>query len=166
MTVLVLYHSRTGKTRRLAEEVARGVESVAGATSLVRSVADVTRREFADADAVIAGSPVYFGTMAAELKEVLDRFYGTRRKMQNKVGAAFATSGHHTGGKETTMLSIIQAFLIYGMIVVGDPLSAGGHYGVATSGEVDDEVGENGARLGARVASVAAALGGQQLQVD
>ena len=92
--------------------------------------------------------------MAADLKRVLDEFISTRKKMEGKVGAAFATSGDPTGGKETTMFSIIQALMIYGMIIVGDPMSATGHYGVACSGEPDEKTLDNGRKLGARVAEV------------
>ena len=97
---------------------------------------------------------VYFGTMAAQLKQVLDDFVGVRRKMEDKVGAAFSTSGDASGGKETTMMSIIQALLIYGMIVVGDPMSATGHYGTACAGAPDAAVRENGSKLGRRVAEL------------
>ena len=88
----------------------------------------------ADPGELTVGSPVYFGVMAAELKKVFDDFVGTRRRMENKIGAAFATGGHPTGGKETTILSIIQVMLIYGMIIVGDPMDASGHYGVGCVG--------------------------------
>jgi NAD(P)H dehydrogenase (quinone) len=88
------------------------------------------------------------------LKKVLDEFVGVRRKMENKVGAAFSTSGDASGGKETTMLSIIQALLIYGMIIVGDPMSATGHYGTACMGAPDAAVRENGRKLGQRVAAL------------
>ena len=80
--------------------------------------------------------------------------------MENKVGAAFATSGDPTGGKETTMMSIIQVMLIYGMIIVGDPMSATGHYGVAGVGAPDKGIGENGIKLGRRVAELARSLRG------
>jgi NAD(P)H dehydrogenase (quinone) len=92
--------------------------------------------------------------MAAQLKQILDEFVGIRKKMENKIGAAFATSGDPTGGKETTMMSIIQAMLIYGMIIVGDPLSATGHYGTACVGAPDDRARENGRKLGRRVAEL------------
>jgi NAD(P)H dehydrogenase (quinone) len=96
--------------------------------------------------------------MAAQLKEVFDKFVGVRKKMENKVGAAFATSGDNSGGKETTMISILQALLIYGMIVVGDPLSATGHYGVSCIGTPDEKTAENGRKLGQRVAQLARKL--------
>ena len=93
--------------------------------------------------------------MAAELKKVLDDFLKIRRQMEGKVGAAFATSAHPTGGKETTILAIHQAMLIYGMIVVGDPLDAGGHYGVACAGAPDAATLGHARKLGARVARTA-----------
>ena len=154
MQVLVLYYSRTGNTRKLARAVSEGVESVQGVHCLFRSTEEVEREDFAESHGIIAGSPVYFGVMAAELKKVFDDFVGVRRKTENKVGAAFATGGDASGGKETTMMSIIQAMLIYGMIIVGDPMSATGHYGVACLGAPDAGTRENGFKLGARVAEL------------
>jgi len=86
---------------------------------------------------------------------VFDKFVGVRRQMENKVGAAFTTGGHPSGGKETTLLSIIQAMLIYGMIIVGDPLDAAGHYGIACCGKMTPEDRDNAAKLGKRVAALA-----------
>ena len=130
MQILVLYFSKGGNTRKLAEAIAKGVEKVEGVSAILKNTDEVTREDFVDSHGIIAGSPVYFGLMAAELKNVFDKFVGVRRKMENKIGAAFATSGDPSGGKETTMISIIQAMLIYGMIIVGDPFSATGHFGV------------------------------------
>ncbi|MCB2173570.1 flavodoxin family protein, partial [archaeon] len=88
-----------------------------------------------------------------------EEFIGTRRKMEGKVGAAFATSGDPSGGKETTLMSIIQCLLIYGMIIVGDPMSATGHYGTACTGSPDADTLDNGRKLGRRVAETAKQLG-------
>jgi len=75
-------------------------------------------------------------------------------ELKDKVGAAFATSAHPTGGKETTIMSIIQAMLIHEMIVIGDPISAGGHYGAATTGKPDAGAVGEGKALGRRVAEI------------
>lgn len=152
MQVLVLYYSRGGNTRKLAEAVCRGVKSVEGIRCRLCSTDEVRKEDFVESGGIIAGSPVYFGVMAAELKKIFDDFVGVRRKMEDKVGAAFATSGDASGGKETTMMSIIQAMLIYGMIIVGDPMSATGHYGVACVGAPDAGAQQNAEKLGARVA--------------
>jgi len=153
MKVLILYFSKGGNTAKLARSIASGVEA-GGSEAVVKTTAEVTKDDFLNAAGVIAGSPVYFGVMAAELKKIFDEFVSTRRKMENKVGAAFATGGHHTGGKETTMMSIIQCMLIYGMIVVGDPMDASGHYGVGCIGAPDDTASSDGFKLGRRVAEL------------
>ncbi|MBU2497811.1 MAG: NAD(P)H-dependent oxidoreductase [Proteobacteria bacterium] len=158
MKILVLYFSKGGNTRRLAEKIAQGVEQVEGVEALLRHTDEATKEDFLISDGVIAGSPVYFGVMAAELKRVFDDFVGLRKKMEGKVGAAFATSGDPSGGKETTMMSIIQALLIYGMVVVGDPMSATGHYGASCVGAPDYKAAENAAKLGRRVAELAKRL--------
>ncbi len=160
MQILVVYYSKGGNTRKLADAIAEGVNSVEGVDALVKSTRDVTQDEFLNAEGIIAGSPVYFGVMAADLKRVFDDFIGTRKKMEGKVGATFATSGDPTGGKETTMMSIIQCLMIYGMIIVGDPMSATGHYGTACAGAPDADTLENGRKLGCRVAEVTKKLRG------
>ena len=158
MQILVLYFSKGGNTRKLAEAIARGVEEAGGVSAVLKKTDEVTKEDFLDSAGIIAGSPVYFGVMAAELKKVFDDFIGVRKKMEGQIGAAFATSGDPTGGKETTMMSIIQALLIYGMVVVGDPMSATGHYGVACVGAPDGNTEDNALKLGRRVAELAKRL--------
>ncbi len=157
MQVLVLYYSKGGNTKKLAEQIAHGVNQ-AGAEAILKSTEEVEKQDFSNAAGVIAGSPVYFGVMAAQLKKVFDDFVGLRREMENKVGAAFASGNHHTGGKETTILSILQCMMIYGMIIVGDPMDASGHYGVGCQKEPNQEACEDGQKLGKRVANLCAKL--------
>ncbi len=154
MQVLVLDYSKGGNTRKLAEKVAEGVESVSGMKALMRTTQEVTKEDFVNSAGIVAGSPVYFGVMAWDLKRIFDEFVVVRKKMENKVAAAFATGGDASGGKETTMMSIIQCFLIYGMVVVGDPMDATGHYGVACAGAPDKTAMENANKLGRRVAEL------------
>ena len=149
MQVLVLYFSKGGNTRRLAEFIADGIRSVDGVAPVLKTTAEVTKEDFVGAAGIIA----------ADLKRVFDDYVGVRKKMENKVGAAFATSGDPTGGKETTIFSIIQCLLIYGMIVVGDPMDATGHYGVACVGAPDDKAADNARKLGRRVAELCRKLG-------
>ncbi len=90
------------------------------------------------------------------LKKFFDESVVVRKKLFNKVGAAFATGAHRTGGKETALISILQAMLISGLVVVGDPFETGGHYGAAGS----DDVGlKEGRALGKRVAELAELIG-------
>jgi len=158
MQILILYYSKGGNTRKLAEEIAQGVNSVPGAESVLKKTDEVSKDDFVNAAGVIAGSPVYFGLMAAQLKQIFDDYVGVRKKMEGKVGAAFATSADPSGGKETTMLAIIQVMLIYGMVIVGDPMAATGHYGTSCVGAPDQGTAENARKLGQRVAELALKL--------
>lgn len=158
MQILVLYFSRTGVTKQLAEAVAAGVEQVEGVKALLKSTSEVTRDDFVNSAGIVAGSPSYYGSMAGEMKGVMDGLNPVRPKLEGKVGAAFATSWNQSGGKETTLLSILQVFLICGMVVVGDPLEANGLYGVACAGDPDPRTLKNAERLGHRVAELSKRL--------
>ncbi len=158
MQVLVMYYSNSGNTEKLAQAVSEGVKSVDAVKCLIKPVEDVTKDDFLSSNAIIAGSPVYFGTMAAPLKAVFDKFVGLRNQMEGKIGAAFATSGDVSGGKETTLLSIIQAMFIYGMIIAGDPMNATGHYGTSCVGAPDEAAIKNAHKHGKRVAELVTKL--------
>ena len=158
MQILILYFSKGGNTRKLAEKTAQGVDSVEGSKAILKQTSEVVKDDFLNSGGIIAGSPVYFGTMAAELKKIFDDFISVRKRMEGKIGAAFATSGDPTGGKETTIFSILQALMIYGMIIVGDPMSATGHYGVGCVGSPDKIAEQNAIKLGKRVAELAIKL--------
>jgi multimeric flavodoxin WrbA len=80
------------------------------------------------ADAILVSSPVYFGTVSAQLKALFDRTLMLRRQkflLKNKIGAAIAVGGSRNGGQEITIQAIHAWMHIHGMIVVGD----GSHFG-------------------------------------
>ena len=159
--VLVAYHSLSGNTEKMAYEVAAGVRSVPGTRVVQKRVGDVTGLDLFSSDALIVGSPVYWSNMAGDVKTFFDNWqfkFGVfpEFKMRNKVGAAFATGGQVSGGKELTMLTILAAMLGNQMIVV----SGGGAFGASATTEGDspglDEKELSAARtLGKRVAEVA-----------
>ncbi len=115
------------------------------------------------ADALIVGSPVYFGTLSAQLKAMWDksRKIRTEKKLMNVVGGAIAVGGSRFGGQETTLRTIHDILLVQGMIVVGDGYYQDdcGHFGAAGQNPVwDDENAIKRARiLGRRIFEVARA---------
>ena len=159
MQILEIYYSRSGNTEKLAEAIVSGIDRVEGVNYLLKPAAEVTNDDILNSRGIIAGSPVYYGTMAAELKAVFEKSVTIRQQMGDMVGAAFATGGGASGGKETTLISIIQAMLISGMIIVGDPLDATGHYGVACLGSPDNQAEIDAKKLGQRVAELVKKLG-------
>jgi NAD(P)H dehydrogenase (quinone) len=132
--VLILYYSRSGHTARMADLVTEGVRE-SGAAVTVKSVDKASVDELPAYDGIIMGSPVYFGTMAAELKKFLDDSIKYHGDLTGKVGGAFASSGGVAGGNETTILDILKALLIHGMIVPGNV--HGDHYGPVAVGAPD-----------------------------
>ena len=163
--VLVVYHSMTGNTQALAEAVAEGARRVPGSEVVLRTVDEVEREDLEAADALLLGSPTYWGTIAAPVKQFIDDwFFEYRVFLGDKVGGAFATGGGDGGGKELVVLSILTAMLNNGMIVAGPHYSDGearfGGFGAAaTTGPdspgVDETEVARGRLLGERVATVA-----------
>lgn len=158
--VLVVYHSVTGHTRALAEAVVEGVRAVEGVTCRLLPVAEATNDDLVAADAIIVGSPTYFGQMAAEVKRLFDVSNAIYGQLEGKVGAAFTTVGAAGSGHETTNLSIVVAMLISGMVVPGfatGPTPCFGAFAVGAPGEREVRAARH---MGARVAAVAARLAG------
>lgn len=160
-TVLVAYHSLSGHTEKMAQAVAEGARSVPGTRVRMERVEKVTADVLFSSDALVVGSPVYWGNMAGAVKKFFDDWqfkFGVwpEFKMRNKVGAAFTTGGQVSGGKEVTMLTILAAMLGNQMIVV----SGGGAFGASATTEgnspgIDQEELADARELGKRVAKVA-----------
>ena len=156
--LLIAYYSRTGNTAQMAEAVARGAASVPGAQVQTRPVESLTPEDLLACDALILGSPVYYGGPAAEIKALLDASAIYHGKLDGKVGGAFATGGVVGGGMETTVLDLIHALLVHGMIVKGE--SGGAHFGAVAVGAPDDAAASACERLGRSVATLAQRLFG------
>jgi NAD(P)H dehydrogenase (quinone) len=162
--VLVAYHSQSGNTERMAEAVVEGAKSLAGTIVVLKRVGQVTADDLFSSDAIIIGSPVYWSNMSGEVKTFFDNWqfkFGVfpEFKMKNKIGAAFATGGQISSGKEVTMLTILAAMLGNQMIVV----SGGGAFGASATTEgdspgIDKKELADAQALGRRVAEVAAML--------
>ena len=155
--VLIVYYSRTGNTEKMAQYIAEGVQRE-GVEVEVKRVEDTRPEDLLEADGIAMGSPTYYGTMAAELKKLLDESVKYHRKLDGKVGAAFASSAQLGGGNETTVLDIVNALLIHGMVVQGDP--QGDHYGPVSIGAPDGRAAEECRRRGRRVAQLVKRVAG------
>ena len=159
--VLVAYHSMTGNTEKMAKAVVQGAQSVPATIVELKRVEEVTAEQLFASDALVVGSPVYWSNMAGQVKTFFDNWqfkFGVypEFKMRNKVGAAFATGGQISSGKEVTMLTILAAMLGNQMIVV----SESGAFGASATTEgdspgIDDKELAGARALGKRVAEVA-----------
>ena len=142
LSILVLYYSRHGATRKLAELIAQGVDSVPGAEARLRTVPAVSSVAEATAPSIpedgapyveaadlvecaglALGSPTRFGNMASSMKYFLD---GTAAEWVNgtlsgKPAVVFTSTGSLHGGQEATLLSMMIPLLHHGMLVMGLP---------------------------------------------
>jgi NAD(P)H dehydrogenase (quinone) len=143
--ILVVFYSRKGATAELARQVCRGIDSVAGADSVLRTVPAVapviespepgvpndgppyaSHADLRECSGLVLGSPTRFGNMAAPLKHFID---GTGALwlsgvLAGKPAAVFTSTGTMHGGQETTLLSMMLPLLHHGMYLVGLPYTA------------------------------------------
>ena len=154
--VLVAYHTRSGNTEEMAQRVAEGAKRVEGVEVTVRPVKEVKPDDLLEYGGIILGSPVYYGTMAAEVKQLIDESVKHHGKLAGKVGGAFATCGVAGGGSETTVLDMLNSLLVHGMIVQGD--AGGPHYGPVCVGAPDEQACKQCGKLGERVARLVVRL--------
>ncbi len=162
--LLIAYYSRSGSVQRLAEAAAdaareagaevrvRRAREVAGAAAMAKvdgwteSAArqdalypEPTHDDAEWADAILFGTPCYFGAMATELKNVLDQLgpQWKRGALAGKVGGAFATASWPHGGSEVVTLSLYAPMAHLGMVIVptgytdAAMLEAGSPYGAS-----------------------------------
>ena len=142
MDILVLYYSRSGATRLLAEAIAQGIDQVDGTQARLRTVPPVAAvvetasasippdgAPYADlidleqCGGLALGSPTRFGNMAAPLKHFIDSTSGPwlAGALAGKPAAVFTSTTSIHGGQETTLLSMMLPLLHQGMLVLGVP---------------------------------------------
>ncbi|MBD9358825.1 NAD(P)H:quinone oxidoreductase [Methylomonas albis] len=175
--ILIVYYSRDGSTMRMAQQIGRGVESVAGVEAVLRTVPEVsavcekiadsipdvgapyaTLQDLETCDGLALGSPTHFGNMAASLKHFLDGttalwFSGA---LSGKPAGVFTSSGSIHGGQETTLLSMMLPLMHHGMLLMSLPcnemalretVSGGTPYGPSHVADTDAELTEHEKRL-------------------
>lgn len=186
LSVLILFHSRHGSTRRLAQQIAMGVEST-GANALLRSAPPLPGEEYIASDDIVVtkadlercdglalGSATRFGQMSVNLKYFMESTSDIWLKgsLSDKPASVFTSSSSLHGGQESTLLAMAVPLLHHGMMVLGIPYSepslhttttGGTPYGashVANDGEtkLSEDEKQLAFNLGKRLALTAAKL--------
>ncbi len=144
LNILVLYYSQHGGTRNLAQQIARGIESVAGCEAVLRTVPKVsavceavegdipaegapyaTAADLQNCAGLALGSPTRFGNMAAAMKYFLDGTIAQwlSGELIGKPATVFTSTASLHGGQESTLLSMMLPLLHHGMLISGIPFS-------------------------------------------
>lgn len=140
--ILILYYSNNGSTEKMANQIARGVESIEDAEAVLRTVPAIstvceqtedtipaqgapyaTLEDLKSCDGLALGSPTHFGNMAGALKHFIDKtteiwFPGT---LSGKPAGVFTSAGSMHSGHESTLLSMMLPLMHHGMLIVGIP---------------------------------------------
>jgi len=153
--ILVLYYSRHGATRLLAEAVAHGIDGVDGVHARLRTVPPVSPivataappvpsegapyaeiTDLVECGGLALGSPTRFGNMAAPLKHFFDATSGLwlSGALAGKPAAVFTSTSSMHGGQETTLLSMMLPLLHHGMLLLGIPYTETELHGTASGG--------------------------------
>lgn len=149
--ILIVYYSCSGNTEKMAELVAEGVKKEK-VEVVVKDVKATEPKDLLNYEGIIIGSPTYYGGAAAPVRDLIDKSVKFHGKLEGKVGGAFTSSGCIGGGNETTILSILTAMLIHGMVIQG--ASDDDHYGPVAIEAPDKRAKENCLALGQRVAKL------------
>jgi multimeric flavodoxin WrbA len=143
--ILVVYHSQTGNTAKMARAVAEGVEAVDGAKVNLKHVLDADLEDLIQCDGLVVGSPEYFGYMSGLIKDFFDRTYEPARKEKavfKKPYVVFVSAGNDGRG---TVQGIERIAVGYPLKKVFDPIIA--------RGEVTDSILDQCRELGQTIAA-------------
>jgi multimeric flavodoxin WrbA len=111
--ILILYHSQTGHTAKMADAVQQGVDSIDGSRACAKRAVQATLDDLLGADGLIFGSPEYFGYMAGALKDFFDRTYEASRsdpRVFRKPYAVFIAAGNDGQGALASIERICRGY--------------------------------------------------------
>jgi NAD(P)H dehydrogenase (quinone) len=117
--ILVLYYSKSGNTKKMAEFVVEGASQISGIEVHLRSVFEATADDILWCDGLALGSPNQLGMMAAEMKKFWESNMTLWQKIDGKIGCAFSSQGGWGGGAELTCQNLITLLMNFGFLVFG-----------------------------------------------
>lgn len=158
MKLAIIFHSQSGNTRQVAELIAAGAQSVPQVEVKSMSIDSIDAEFVSAAQAVIFGSPTYYGTFSWQIKQWLDT---NKIKLVGKLGGVFATANNIGGGLEMAELGLIGQLLVFGMLIYSGGTAKGKpytHFGAGAIKAGDRDQQERAKLFGQRMAEKAVEL--------
>jgi multimeric flavodoxin WrbA len=122
--ILIVYHSQTGNTRKMAQAVAEGAKSIEGVEVIYKKASEATVEDLLSADGLAIGTPENFGYMCGMVKDFFDRTYGeAQEKVFRKPFVVFISAGNDGTG---ALRAIERIALGYKFKTVYQPVIARG----------------------------------------
>lgn len=162
--ILVLYHSNTTNTQRMAELVAEGAQQLEDVEVRLRSVEKADSTDLDWCDGLALGSPTNYGCVSWQMKHWWDQQpIENWGKRDGKIGCVFSSAGAWGGGQEWTCMALLSILINYGFLVFGltdySGIKFSAHYGAISAGAPEEErVKEACRRLGRRLSEWTAAM--------
>jgi NAD(P)H dehydrogenase (quinone) len=144
LKISIIYYSKTGKTKAMAEETAKGMESVDGVEVRLFDLENIDMDFFNASQAVVFGTPTYYANVCWQIKKWFDE--GGRYNLAGKLGAAYATANVQQGGGSIAITTLLQHMMVKGMMVYsggtanGQPFIHLGAVGLRDTFEQDKEM--------------------------
>jgi len=140
--ILIVYHSQTGNTQKMAHAVAQGAKSIEGVEVILKKAADATLDDLLSADGLALGTPENFGYMSGMVKDFFDRtYYGAQDKIFRKPFVVFISAGNDGTG---ALRAVERIALGYKFKTVFQPVIA--------KGTITEEILTQCVELGATIA--------------
>ncbi len=162
--ILVLYHSNSGNTQRMAELVAAGAMQLADTDVRLRSITEADHTDLEWCDGIALGSPTNYGSVSWQMKQWWDQQpIENWGKRDGRIGCVFSSGGAWGGGQEWTCMTLFSILINYGFLVFGltdyTGVKYSAHYGAICAGPPVQEREQHACeRLGLRLAEWAASL--------
>lgn len=162
--ILVLFHSNSGNTRRMAELVAEGAGQLSGTDVRLKDISEATHTDLEWCDGIALGSPTNYGSVSWQMKQWWDQQpIENWGKRDGRIGCVFSSAGAWGGGQEWTCMTLLSILMNYGFLVFGltdyTGVKFSAHYGAITAGPpVADREQDACRRLGLRLAEWAATM--------
>ncbi|ULQ60986.1 flavodoxin domain-containing protein [Brucepastera parasyntrophica] len=127
MKMTAVYYSKTGNTKKMAEEIVSGMLTADGAEAKAMGIDDIDENWIKESKCIVVGSPIYMADISSEIKNWLENAFMKYGPM-GKIGGAFATADYIHGGGELGLRTILDHMMVFGMLtysgggVLGKPV--------------------------------------------
>ncbi len=136
--LLIVFHSQSGTTERMADAVIRGAQhpDVDGVEVRARPALEAVAEDLLWCDAFILGTPENFGYMSGAMKYFLDRvFYPCENEVSGKPWAMFVRAGNDGSGAISSMRRILTGLAVK---EVQEPVLIAGDFDEARLAECEE----------------------------
>lgn len=125
-TILVIYHSQSGNTKKMAESVSNGINTVDNVIANLKAAGEATIQDLRHCDGIAIGSPEYFGYMSGMIKNFFDRTYEIASSNIKEFGKPYVLFVSAGNDGQNTCVQIERICLGFSFKKVHEPIISRG----------------------------------------